>query len=306
MPLHIDYRPKDFDEIVGNAATVKAIQTVLNRENKDWPHAWLLHGPSGTGKTTLGYIIAKHLGCPPSSMDFDEIDNAQQTGIDTARTIRQNMRYLPTEGTVRVYLLDEVHRASKNFQDGMLKATESPPKHVYFILCTTEPNKIIPTLRKRCMPFATEKSSTVDLERLALEVLESEGVDIAPDVLAALVKSADGAPRDLLVNMDKILDLEPGDMLAAIESTEARAQTIDLCRALLKKQPWSSVTAILKSIDDDPERIRLAINGYMAAVLLKGNNINAQALFVMSCFERPNHYNGRSGLIAACAQVYIK
>ncbi|KKN56721.1 hypothetical protein LCGC14_0569500 [marine sediment metagenome] len=311
MPLHIDYRPNDFDQVIGNTSTIKSMLTILERENKDFPHAIMLHGPRGTGKTTLAYIWAKHLGCPPeikkgeTNIDFREIDTAQQTGVDTARDIRGEIRYRPINSDVRVYLLDECHKMSPAFQNGMLKATEKPPSFVYFILCTTEPNKIIPTLTSRCMKFATEKASDIDLQNLALDIFESEGlINISSDILNALVKSADGAPRELLINMDKILDLDPDEMMEAIIQVDQQ-QVIDLCRALIKKQPWSAIAQILQGIKDNPEQVRLAVMGYMSTVLLNNDRLDSHALLIMNCFKDPNFNNGKPGLVTACAEVYI-
>ena len=151
MPLHITYRPNKFAEIIGNKSTVKTIQNKINGD--DPPHAILLHGPSGCGKTTLARIISTELGCNINSNDFNELDIAQLTGVDTAREIRQNMNFLPMESKCRVWLLDEFHKASASFQNAMLKALEDTPKHVYFILCTTDPQKVIKTVQTRCQKY---------------------------------------------------------------------------------------------------------------------------------------------------------
>ncbi len=312
MSLYIDYRPPDFNEVIGNQATIKSMQTILARKNKDYPHAIMLHGPSGTGKTTVGRIWAKHLGCPPEldngddNMDFCEIDAAQQTGIDTARGIRTDMKYSPLNSSARVYLLDECHKMSPAFQNGMLKATEDTPKHVYFILCTTEPDKIIPTLRKRCMSFELQHSTVAELNLLAHEVFEGEGVSgITPEILTALVDLAAGAPRDLLMNMDKIIDLDPAEMIDTLAGMGVNEQQIiDLCRALIKQVPWNQVATILKGIKDDPEQVRRAVNGYMTSVLLGSNTVDERALLVMTCFSEPNFHNGKAGLIRDCAMAY--
>ena len=148
MSLHIVYRPDKFEEVIGNKITVKTIQNKIH--GIEPPHAILLHGPSGCGKTTLGRIISSELGCKINSNDFNELDIAQLTGVDTAREIRQNMSFLPMESKCRVWLLDEFHKASTSFQNAMLKALEDAPRHVYFILCTTDPEKIIKTVQTRC------------------------------------------------------------------------------------------------------------------------------------------------------------
>ncbi len=315
MPLHLDYRPKKLGHIIGNDGTVTALEAMFkNRNPDDYPHAFLFHGPSGCGKTTLARIVAGLLGCPQKlddgleNPDFSELDIAQLTGVDTARDIRRLMRFKPMRSDVRVWVLDEVHMGSKNFMNGMLKATEDPPGHVFFLLCTTEPNGIIPTLRKRCTPFEVSLQPDGALRRLLLEVLDAEGIDVmSDDVIDAVVRSANGAPRDLLVNADKILDLDPNEMMDAINEGEAATKAvIDLCRGLLKNEPWKEIAAMLKDLKDEPEKVRHAVLGYMNSVVLKsGGSPNPRALYIMNCFREPNFYNGKPGLTMACAETYI-
>jgi len=306
MPLHLDYRPADFDEVVGNAETVKSIQAILGREGKDWPHAWMFTGPKGCGKTTLARIVTGKLGCKETSQDFNELDIAQLTGIDTARQIRTAMRYKPVESGCRVWLLDEVHRSSKAFQDGMLKALEDTPGHVYFLLCTTDPKKLLPTLRSRCTPFEVGTLSDREMARLINEVAEPEGVELTEPALNALIENAAGTPREALVMLDKVMDLTPEEMVQTIQrGLVDEKQIIDLCRSLIKKEGWPATAQILKGLkNEDPENVRLAVNGYMTSVMLNGKQLNSQALRVLHCFREPNHYNGRAGLVLACASVY--
>ena len=155
MPLHIDYRPADFDEILGNEETIKSIKSILARD-EDRPHAWMFVGPSGCGKTTLARIVSAALGCPPkinkaANLDFQEINTSDMRGIDTAREILKTMNFAPvnTASKCRVYILDECHQATKDFQNSLLKALEDTPDHVYFLLCTTDPSKLLKTIKNR-------------------------------------------------------------------------------------------------------------------------------------------------------------
>jgi len=306
MPLHIDYRPNDFKFFVGNEGTVKSIQTLLARENKDYPHAWLFQGPSGTGKTTLARIVAKRLGCDIDTLDFTELDIAQLTGIDTAREIQSSMAYRPSHGSsVRVFLLDEVHMASRNFQNGLLQALEDTPQHVFFLLCTTEPKKLIPTVRNRCTAFSTALLPTDETIKLLDEVIAGEGLDqFDIETLEAIAEASQGSPRDALTILDKVLDLEPDERIAALDKSLEQKQTIDLCRALLKEEAWGTIAAILKDITDEPEKVRQAVNGYMSAVLLGNKQISPRAINIMMCFDTPNFNDGKPGLVRSCAMVY--
>jgi len=314
MPLHIDYRPRDFDEIVGNSDIVKSIKSILDRDNEDYPHAWMFTGPSGCGKTTLARIIANKLGCEPTSKnrDFQEINASEARGIDTAREILSSMRYTPanSSNTCRIYLLDEVHQGTKDFQNSLLKALEDTPKHVHFMLCTTDPQKILPTIKNRCSQFEVEKLSDVLIYGLIIRTLDEEGEDgVDKETIQAITEAADGCPRQALVTLDQIIDLEPAEMLQAVQNFQStQKETIDLCRALLSGSGWEDVAPILKDLKGDPEKIRQAVNGYMQAVLLKQKSINNQtadrALFIMVCFKDTFFYNGKPGLTRACAEIF--
>ncbi len=309
MPLDTDYRPRTFDDVLGQDGTVAAIRSILGRENKDFPHAWLFEGPSGTGKTTLARIVARELGCDPKSMDFKELDIAQFSGVDTAREIRAAMRFLPTgKNIVKIYLLDEVHMGSRAFQNGLLKALEDAPSHVYFLLCSTEANKLIKTVLTRCTPFTTQLLTVQQMEQLINEVLAGEGIDdFDAATIRHIAEAAEGSPRSALKKLDKVLDVDPADRIDAIGAGVDEKTTKDLSRALLKNESWAKVAAILQTIKKgEEEQFRLAINGYMAKVLMNNKQIDPRALFIMTCFEKQNHYNGKPGLVFSCANVCFK
>ncbi len=143
MGLDLKHRPKSFDRIIGNEDTVEALESYLTK--KDLNHSFLFTGPSGTGKTTLARIVAGELGC--EGMDFTEMNSADFRGIDTIRNIRQQMVFPPMEGKNRGWLLDEAHKLSNDAMNSLLKPLEEPPNHVYFFLATTEPQKLITTIR---------------------------------------------------------------------------------------------------------------------------------------------------------------
>jgi len=314
--LHIDYRPRDLSEVVGNEKIVKIIESIFEREDKeDIPNTWLFCGPSGCGKTTLARIVSKMLGCSPvdTNQDYQEINASNTRGIDTAREIISSMKFKPMtpDSECRVYLIDEVHQGTKDFQNSLLKALEDTPKHVYFMLCTTDPQKLLKTIKTRSSIFEVQSLDKPELIELAEEVLESEGIleDVDEDVVEALVSSADGCPRQLLVNLDQIIDLEPDEMKDAINSLrESKQQTIELCRALLKDK-WVDVSEVLSGLKEDPERVRQAVNGYMSSILLKqknlDNDISKRAALVLDCFSENFYSNGRPGLVKACSDVFI-
>ena len=296
MPLHTDHRPKKFEEIVGNKATVKSLESVLNREKKKIPHAFLFHGASGCGKTTLARIISDILGC--SEFDYLEINAGNSRGIETIRSILKTINLKPLGGSVRVILFDEVHATTKDFQNALLKSLEDTPSHVYFILCTTDPKKLLLTIRNRCMMFEVKKLSEEGLQGLLNEVSNAEDSDIKFETLKQIASKAEGCPRQALILLDQVIDLDPREMRRSIQSFKTQEEkVIDLCRALIKKDKWSTVATILKGLDDDPETVRYSVLGYMNSVLL--GSVNIQASIVLSMFQDPFYDSGKAGLTLA-------
>src|SRR3989304_2450876 len=149
MGSNIKFRPKDLSDIIGNRSIVTSLESIL--QSKDRPHAFLFTGKQGCGKTTLARILCKRLEC--SDHDLIEINISNNRGIDTARDIIQFAYVKPLDGRSRVYLLDEVHKSTNDFQNAILKVMEEPPEHLYFILCTTEPQKLLKTVISRCTEY---------------------------------------------------------------------------------------------------------------------------------------------------------
>jgi DNA polymerase-3 subunit gamma/tau len=299
MSFNLEYRPASFEQVAGNKGTISSLQSILKQEK--CPHILLFSGPSGCGKTTLARITAKELQC--SEHDVIEINSANNRGIDTARDIIQQMYYKPLHGPVKVYILDEVHQTSKDFQNAMLKALEEPPAHVYFMLCTTEPEKLIATIRNRATMFTVEKLDEQKIIRLLWSISKNEGNEIDKTILAEIAGESEGSPRQAVIMLQKIIGLTTEDeMKEAIQAIKINEKnTIDLCRALLKGASWKSIAAILKLIQDDPEKVRRAVLGYMSVVLL--NSGEERAAMIIECFA-DNYYNsGKAGLIFSCFSV---
>ncbi len=296
MTLAIQYRPATFDEIIGNKIAVNSLQTILKRKTKDIPNSWLFTGPTGCGKTTLARIVADKLGCVGN--DLYEMDSADFRGIDSIRDIRNQMQYAPTEGKCRIWILDECHQLTKDAQEALLKALEDTPAHVYFILATTEPQKLKPTLKNRCVAFEVEPVRDKDMVQFLKEIVECESKKVKDDVLKTIATNALGSPRAALQLLETVVDLSPALMREGVKkAAEKQSAVIDLCRALFTGKPWRVVALIIKSLEgEQPESIRLAVMGYCSAILLNGSEA-AQAYIVMDCFKEPLFTNGRSGLV---------
>lgn len=301
MSLYLKYRPKTFKSFIGNEKTLKSLKSIIKRDRKDVPHAMLFTGPSGCGKTTLARITAKKLKC--SKEDFHELDAADFRGIDTVREIRKYINFCPTSGDCSAWLLDECHKLTTDAQDALLKALEDTPEHVYFLLATTDPQKLIKTIRNRCMEFSVSPLTDEQLIQLMNTVIESESKSVPEDVIEQIAMDVVGSSRAALVILDMIIDLDEDDMLeAAKQRAVEENQVIELCRALLHSRSWKDIAKILKSIDQDPEKMRRMVLGYCNSVLL--NSGNSMGVYEIMDAFRDNFFDtGKAGLTLACYEA---
>ena len=296
MEWYKQFRPKDFDEVVGNKSTVMTIQTLLKT---GFPHAVMFSGPSGCGKTTLARIVVSHLGADET--DVIELNCADFRGIDTVREIGQRMPYAP-RGKALVWILDEAHQLSKDGQNALLKMLEDTPAHVYFMLCTTEPEKLLRTIRTRCMEFPFFSLTAKELRELIERTLPATGTICHKDAVDAVIKACGGSPRQCLVMLEKLVTLPPAEQEAAVQEEQAqRTEAIDLCRALMRRAKWSEVAGILFTLTAEPESVRWVALGYAKAVLLKKDDNQAYQMIV--AFSNPFYDTKMAGLVAACYEV---
>lgn len=216
------WRPQLFDEVVGQNHVTDTLANAIKTGRL--AHAYLFTGPRGIGKTSLARIFAKALNCKngptitpcgkcPSciditaarSLDVIEIDGASNNGVDQVRDLRDNVRYAPTQGKFKIYIIDEVHMLSTPAFNALLKTLEEPPPHVKFIFATTEVQKILPTILSRCQRFDLRRITTpLIVERLAL-IAKTEKVKIEPDALLAIARGAEGGLRDAESALDQLI-----------------------------------------------------------------------------------------------------
>lgn len=299
MSLYQKYRPKEFEEMYGNREEIESLEKKFSGENR--PHAYLFQGESGCGKTTAARICADKLGAGPLSIV--EINSSDNRGIDTARQIINQIKTYPNEGDCWVFIIDEVHMATKEWQNAMLKPLEDTPDHVYFFLCTTDPQKLIKTLKTRCSIFNFPALNSKLIYKLLFRVNKKEKIGLDKEVLEEISDNSYGSPRRALTFLEKVKDLGSEKALKLVSSgldEEENKQTIELCRALLKSSSWGEISDIIKGLTEEPERIRRAILGYMGAVLLKKKN--DKAAVIMEYFSDPFYNTGKPGLVLACYQ----
>jgi DNA polymerase-3 subunit gamma/tau len=238
------WRPQTFSEIVGQEYVVKTLQNAISK--KRISHSYIFCGPKGTGKTSLARVFAKGLNCekgPTSNpcnkcsnclsiaagtnVDVIEIDAASNRGIDDIRDLREKVRYLPVNLRKKVYIIDEAHQITPAAFNAFLKVLEEPPEHVIFIMATTEPHEVLPTIMSRCQRFDFEPVPVDKIKKRLKSIASSENIDINDSAVNLIAKHADGSLRD----SDGILE--------QLSSFEDKKITVD------------DVTSLLGIIDQD-------------------------------------------------------
>ncbi|MDP8256211.1 MAG: DNA polymerase III subunit gamma/tau [Candidatus Alcyoniella australis] len=216
------YRPQTFDQIVGQAHITRTLQNALISGRIS--HAYLFCGTRGVGKTSAARILAKALNCaqgPTStpcgecsscksiaagnSVDVFEIDGASNTGVDDVRQLRENVKYAPSSGRYKVYIIDEVHMLSTNAFNALLKTLEEPPPHVVFIFATTDPHKIPDTILSRCQTYEFKLIPLTLLLDTLKSICASEGIQMAEELLMLIARKAEGSMRDGLSFLDQTI-----------------------------------------------------------------------------------------------------
>jgi len=301
MSLTAKYRPSDFEHFVGNAVAVNKLRAVL--DSGDCPRVMMFAGPSGTGKTTLARIVAQAIGCHKS--DLMELNTADYRTIDDARDLGSKVRLAPMFGKVRCWIMDEVHGLTPAAQEVLLKVLEEPPAHAYFMLATTDPQKLKPTFRSRCMTFELQSIGEKQIGMLLRDILEQERKSVPDDVLDQICQDCLGSARDAVTILESVMNLPERQMLtAARKSASDQQASIDLCRALIRRARWGEVAKILSALEADPEQVRMAVLGYCRAILLKEQNDTA--FLVMDSFKDPFYNTGQAGLVRACYEAVNK
>ena len=236
VALYRKYRPQDFGHVIGQDHIVQAISSAI--ADGKVAHAYLLSGGRGTGKTTIARIIARELGSSPS--DIYELDAASNRGINEAREIRDNMQTLPFDSKYKVYILDEVHMFTKEAWNALLKTIEEPPKHVIFILATTDIEKVPETIVSRCQCYTLKKPNDAVLTDVVKNVAKKEGYKILEGGAELIALLGDGSFRDTLSTLDKVMSFVKEkeitrDDIASISGAPKEKLVEDFLTALAEK-----------------------------------------------------------------------
>ena len=302
MTLNIKYRPQDFDEIYGNTNIVETIESLLKRK-EGLPHSYLFTGPAGTGKTTFGYLLKNYLGV--SNIDFIEYNAANTRGIDTSREVLDTVGYSPMAGKYKLYLFDECHQLTTPAQEALLKIIEEPPEHVFFVLCTTEPESLKDTLLRRVHKFACKPLMMDEMSILLEDICEAEGTTMPSEIIDKIVTVCNGSPGVALNLLDTVIESKEESAIETItEITYSTDVVKNISRTLIDSSlpsttKWKKIKKILSNIKGNPESTRRGILGYINAVHL-GNKGSLKTLEMMGIFEKSIIYSGFPGLTIMC------
>ena len=207
-----EYRPKDFSDMIGQDAIVKTLSNAI--KNDKIPQALLFCGPRGVGKTSCARILAKQINNLEENFEYNifELDAASNNSVEDIRSITDQIRIPPQIGKYKVYIIDEVHMLSNAAFNAFLKSLEEPPKHVVFILATTEKNKIIPTILSRCQIYDFKKVDVVDITELLKNICKDKKIKFDENSLSLIAEKSDGSIRDSLSMFDRLVSFTDSNL----------------------------------------------------------------------------------------------
>lgn len=256
------WRPQSFDEVVGQRHVTQTLKNAIVAGRV--AHAFIFSGPRGVGKTTTARVLARAINCEAeptpepcgkcysckeitdgNSIDVIEIDGASNTSVEDVRELRENVKYAPSRGKAKIYIIDEVHMLSTSAFNALLKTLEEPPSHVIFIFATTEPHKIPATVLSRCQHFEFRRITQQEIMDRLSKVAEEEGISVTEKGLLTISRAAEGSLRDALSLLDQVVafggkEIREEDLITILGMPDQETLR-SFSKAILSKDPGKAV-----------------------------------------------------------------
>lgn len=294
--LYRTYRPQSFSEIIGQEAIVRTLQNEI-KENKI-SHAYLFSGPRGTGKTSIARVFAKALNCTNThnsepcnecdickeitegvNPDVIEIDAASNNGVDEIRAMKDRIGFLPAGSKYKIYIIDEVHMLSVSAFNALLKTLEEPPKHVIFILATTEPHKILQTVLSRCQRYDFKSLTVDEITTLLMSVCEKENIEYDLDALIHIAQASDGGLRDALSYLDQAMsfasEMITDEDVSNVTGLVTKEKIFELSKTLKDKELVKALS-IIEELQNSGKEVGKIVTGLLEFYrdILMSKNLN--------------------------------
>lgn len=314
--LYSKHRPQTLQGLLGQDSAVEVVKAwMFNGQAGSGNHTMLLNGPSGVGKTTIARIVKSAMGC--GDADFREVNCSDFRGIDDIREIRRVMNMAPISGHCRIWVLDECQKLTNDAQNSMLKMLEDTPKHVFFILATTDAQKLLKTIRTRATEIKLAPLKLDVLEKIIQRVVDKEHLKVSDEVIEEIASASDFSGRKALVLLEQVSKLEGEEkQLEAIASAGFNKEDAFRLAQLLfnfrrEQVGWADIAKVLRDLaEQDAEGIRYCILGYARSVLVgkdeksPNSKYTAKAFGIIEVFGKNFYDSKHAGLAAACWEVF--
>ena len=300
QPIITKYRPISFEEVLGNELMIKVLKDAIRSAST--PHLYLFEGPTGVGKSTLAYIVARELNA-----NVQELCAATNSSIDDTRKIVEMAGYKPLDGKAQMILIEEAHNLSPKAWEPLLLLTEHPPAYLYFAFCTTDVKKVPPAIKSRATVVKLSSVKPTDIEDLLTLVCEVEGWIVTDSTFQAIVQAAEGSPRKAL----SILQLghsvatreELSSIVAEVESETA--PIMELCRYLVTGgRNWRQISSILNKVEDN-DGLDSQVLGYLTNAMLRSEEAQARMIWtILEAIMQPRQgWNKKAQISAAIGRL---